>query len=123
MASITTTIEPTLGVTVHTVEGEVTPEQVGAKIREYNAGVVARKVLWDFRQGRVPNLSSDQLQQGVRELLGDIQDLPGRRVALVTSSKLDFGLLRVWNALQDSTQKLEQQVFYDLEQALAWLDS
>ena len=123
MASITTTIDPARGVRVHKVEGEVTLVQVVAKILEYNAGEVALKVVWDFRGGRVPNVSNEEMRRAVRKMAGDVQDLPERRTALVATNPLDFGLLRTWGAFRQSTLKFDQRVFYDYEEALDWLDS
>ena len=123
MASITTTIEPNRRLTIHKIEGEVTLDQLVAKVLDYNAGRITPMVVWDFREGHMPNGSNDELWAAAQGLGGEIRDLPGRRVTLVASEELDFALLRVVNVFLDSTTKLEQKVFYDFKEALAWLDS
>ena len=76
-----------------------------------------------FREGRVPNVPNQGLKLGTRNMAREIQDLPGRWVALVTRKEFDFGVLRVWNALSESAVELEQNAFYDFDEALDWLDS
>ena len=130
MGTITTSQDLDSALTIHTVEGEVTFDQILTKIREYNSGEVTLKTLWDFRACRVPELSTQELRAGIASLVASLrdtyQDLPGRRRAVVTNEQLDFGIVRMWDGLvgaKNPESKAENRVFYDIDQARAWLDS
>ena len=124
LGTITTSQDLDSALTIHTVEGEVTFDQILTKIREYNSGEVTLKTLWDFRACRVPNLSTQELRAGLASLVASLrdtyQDLPGRRRAVVTHEQLNFGMVRMWDAYAEL--KTENRVFYDIDQARAWLD-
>ena len=47
MATIETTIERDRDLTVHTVTGELTPEEILAKLDDYFKGEPTSRILWD----------------------------------------------------------------------------
>ncbi len=111
--------------TIHTVIGDTTPELILAKMREYNAGDVSTKTLWDFRQAQaVARLPGGQIGSEASKLAGVVRNHPDRRTALVVVKNVDFGMLRMWTTYSEiAGMQLRVQVFYDYDKAIAWLHS
>ena len=121
MGTIKITTQPDRDLTVYTVEGTLSIEEIDAHAREHNASELPN-VVWDFRGGRVPVLPSVEIDAAVRQVNVHVEHIPGRRVALVTNEKLDFGLIRIWNVLSEERSEIEHRAFYDYQDALDWFD-
>ncbi len=119
MSSITTTTDRDQNLTQYTVEGRLAIEELAIHIREHNASELPN-VLWDFRNGEVPPLTTAEADEVVQKVNQYVVPVEGRRVALVTRKQLDFGLLRIWNALSEIASGIEHRVFYEYQDALDW---
>lgn len=76
--------------------------------------------LWDLRQAQLGHTSA----AGVRALLSPSEVWPGapnRRVALLVSGDLDFGLTRMWTALAERAIPANRRVFRSESEAMEWL--
>ena len=109
--------------TVHKVMGPVTPDDILVKVREYNAGGVSTKTLWDYREGQwvEPRLTGRQMAPEGKVFAEAIGAPPGRRIAILVEEGVSYGTMKMWIAYTES--EVSQQAFYDYDKAIDWLES
>ena len=122
MAEITTHVDHSKELTIHTIVGVVTGREILDKVREVLEGTPTRFVIWDFSAADVTAVSRDAMEQavGVNKALGGVRR--GGKTALILTSDLAFGLGRVYETLMQLREApFELQAFRSLEEAGAWL--
>jgi hypothetical protein len=109
--------------TVYTVSGEFTAEQVSETIREFYAGDPTSSVLWDFTAASFEKISATVPQQmaGETRVHSEVR-IEGGKTALVFGSDVGYGLGRMFETFQDlQNAPVEYQTFRSLDEAHAWL--
>ena len=126
MATFTRQLGDHPDLTVITVVGAPTLDELTEFSLEYNRSQPTRLTLWDWREGRLPEMSSQVASERVEVVAEQFDDLPDRRTASVVGSERDFGLARILGAWVQS-QAAERgwnaigETFRDYQDALRWL--
>jgi len=122
MGRIETTIDRDANLTVRTVTGEVTAQEIVDALAAYLAGEVTRYILWDCREALWDRLTGSDVRNIAQATLKHSGRRPGGRTALLVSSAAAFGMARMIDqSLSASDSPVEFQTFYDRAAALAWL--
>jgi hypothetical protein len=122
MATITTTIEPELGLTVQTVVGTATAREITGAIESYYAGPVTKLILWDFTDAQLSLITAGQIKDLVNLTKRYAASRVGGKTAFVASSDLGFGLGRMFEIQQDVNEAaISHQSFRTRAEALEWL--
>ena len=121
MATITRSSETDHGLTIFTVEGTPTVNEILTQVAEFMEAGPTPLVLWDYTRGSL-NLPAAEL----RSLLERGQKYTLRRAggkgALVFSTDVDYGagrMLEVFAAMMEIP--LSVRVFRDVQEARQWL--
>lgn len=126
MAPIVTHKDPSKEFITHVCTGQISVDEILTAAQEYFSGEVAKDVLWDFAEAEV-----DMRQPQIDKLMVYLRSLPreevekrrGGRVAIVAPKEYVFGIMeqfKGWSEMADAL--FEFQMFYDAENALAWLE-
>jgi hypothetical protein len=107
-------------ITIATCNGSLGLEQAkaGAKAIWSNRAWLGRPIVWDFRLAHL-TVSAAEVKTLAEFILSGQPAARPPRMAIVTSSDLDFGLARMFAAYREhpSTQV---RVFRDYEEAIVW---
>ena len=104
--------------TVYTVHGELTAEEIIKTIPQYST----RLILWDAREGTLGQISTDEL----RKISKTAQALNNKRIegktAFVGKKDIDYGIGRMYEAFADlEGLPFEYSTFKSMEDAKHWL--
>jgi len=116
-------IDSSTGLRIHTATGELTAADFRAALEavyespDFEPG---KHGLWDLRaaKGAISSEEIDQLASFVGSRWGH---LGARKIALVVSRDLDFGLARMYEQLLEIQSSIAVMVFRDIEEAKGWL--
>lgn len=127
---IQTTVDKERNLTVHTLTGVVTYDEIVKTLESFYRGKgQPENVLWDGRGASISNLSHEQLKElAVFTKKFKKLGIPvkGGKRALVARSDVDFGLARVINSLKDALAgdlPFEVRTFRTVEEAIEWLSA
>ena len=112
--------DPESGVVVGTASGLLTPEEIrraAASVWKDVEGPSPR-VLWDLRNARF-DFSTVEVR-ALAEFARQKSPYPDLRMAFVVARDLEFGLVRIFEALRE-TARARVAVFREKDEALAWL--
>lgn len=123
MADIATTIDRDRDLTVRTVKGEVTAQELMDALAEYYAGEPTRNILWDFTEAMLERLTVSEVRGLAQATRLHATRRAGGKTALVFSSASAFGLGRVFDQSQSASDTpVDHMSFRDRAAALAWLE-
>jgi hypothetical protein len=122
MAPIETSIDYPKDLTIHTLTGAVTAEEIIQRIREYHSGKITMFSIWDLSEASVESYSEEKLRS-VLAVGGKYAELrKGGKTALVSSKTFLFGLERMYEMLSEVEGFLvEHRAFRSLEDAKEWI--
>ena len=111
---------------IYVCTGQVSVDEILTAAQEYFSGEVTKDVLWDFAEADV-----DMRQPHIDKLIVYLRTVPpeqlekrrGGRVAIVAPKEYVVGVMeqfKGWAEMVDAP--FEFQMFYDAEEALAWLE-
>ena len=122
MSTIDTLIDIKRQLTIHTITGEVLPEEISNKIKTYSESGPTEFVLWDFSNAQLNKITSNQIETFIAVTKQYSSFRKGGKTALVFSSDLGFGLGREFDIYIDLTgSKIPYMTFRSKEDALKWL--
>jgi hypothetical protein len=123
MAPIETSIDYPNDLTIHTVKGDVSAEEVVQRIEEYHSGRVTLRVIWDFSEASIKDSSEEKLRS-VLAVGGKYSEAQkGGKAALVSSKTFLFGLERMYEILTEvQSAPVEHRAFRSLKDAKEWID-
>ena len=120
MPKIETSIDYQLDLTVHTVSGNVTAQEILDKLDIYYQDKPTSLILWDFTNATWSGISSNELHKTV--VKAKKYSRPGGKTALVFSKDSDFGIGRMLEALAEiEDYDYEFRSFRRLKDAYKWL--
>ena len=124
MGEIETFLDKQKDITVHTVTGEITAEELILKIEEYYSGESTKSILWDFTEASLEKITPGQVRE-IAEFTKERSEIRrGGKTALVFGSDLGFGLGRMFDTFQEiGDSKVEHMAFRDKQKAMEWLNS
>ena len=121
-ARITASLDRASDLTIVTVEGSVSADQVRNQIVGFLKGEPTRLVLWDIRRGSLADISPDAMRTLVSAGAPYAHRRRGGRTAIVCVHDVDFGLSRLFKAIAELQHiPFEINVFREMRLALAWL--
>jgi len=122
MGKITKRVEPEKSLTIFTVSGEVSVEELAQAVDEFYKGSVTRKVLFDLTDSILDHLSSDDVLNFSRAPRYIPEQRIGGKTAVVAPSDLAFGLARMYEFSADPAEiPFVTKVFRTMEEARKWL--
>jgi hypothetical protein len=122
MATIDTTNDLSLQLTIHTITGEVSPEEISNKIKTYSESGPTEFVLWDFSKAELSKITFSHVETFIALTKQYSSYRKRGKTALVFSSNLGFGLGRIFDTrLELMESKIPYMTFRSKEDALKWL--
>ncbi len=123
MGTIATTTIRERDITIKSIEGSVSFQELKQWVSEFYSERVTRNTIWDFSGATIVDLRS----QDIRRIFNFTrQYLPaGQRgkAALVVSSEFQFGLSTLYKTHHDlSDHNVEHRVFRRFQDALEWIE-
>ncbi len=122
MGTIEATIDQQHNMTVSTVTGEVTSDDLIQRIEANYAAGPTLNMLWDFTNGSMASASAEALREIVSLVSELAEPRTGGKTALVVGKASDFGLSRMLEALAEVKGiPFQVQSFYSMSEARQWL--
>ncbi len=126
MAPIVTHKDPSTDLITYVCKGQINVDEILTAVQEYFSGEVTKDVLWDFAEANVdihqPQI--DKLMIYLRTVLPEEEEKRREgRVAIVAPKEYVVGVMeqfKGWSEMVDALFVF--QMFYDAEEALAWLE-
>jgi hypothetical protein len=126
MAPIVTQKDQSKDLITYVCKGQISVDEILTEAQEYFSGEVTKDVLWDFAEANV-----DIRQPQIDKLMIYLRTVPpeevekrrGGRVAIVAPKEYVVGVMeqfKGWSEMVDAPFVF--QMFYDAEEALAWLE-
>lgn len=126
MSPIVTRKDPSKDLITHVCTGQISVDDILTATQEYFSGEDIKNVLWDFAEAEV-----DMRQPQIDNLMIYLRSLPpeelekrrGGRIAIVAPKEYVVGVMeqfKGWSEMGDAP--FEFQMFYDVEEALTWLE-
>ena len=120
MSNIETLIDYQLDLTVHTVSGNLTSQELLDKLETYYQGRPTQLILWDFMNATWSGITADELQELMRK--AKKYSRKGGKTALVFSADIDFGIGRMVETYGELERyDYEFSSFRDMRDAEKWL--
>jgi hypothetical protein len=122
MAEIVTTVDRDRDLTLRTVQGEVTAQELLAALASYYAGEPTKNILWDFSEAALERLTASEVRMIAQETERYTAGRAGGKTALVFSSTFAYGLGRMFELSRDGrSAPVDYGSFRDRASALAWI--
>jgi hypothetical protein len=124
MGTVKTTIDRKNDLTIIVASGEITVDDIFNATRKYLMDSPTHKLLWNFMEADGSKITSGDFQKMHVKISGLSNILECRKVAVVVSRDIGFGLSRLSATYADCAGiNAEHNVFRALEEALAWLEA
>jgi hypothetical protein len=122
MVPIETSTDYPNDLTIHTVKGDVSAEEIIQRIEEYNSGEITLRVIWDFSDAIIEDSSNEKLRSVLAAAAKYNEARRGGRAALVSTKALLFGLQRMYGTLSEiKDSPVEHRAFRNMEDAKEWI--
>lgn len=123
MGNINKHIDIANDLTVFTVEGKLSADEVQKSISEFYDGVVTLNVLWDLSGCDASGIQSSEIQDIAQVPRKDAGlSRPGGKTAIVATADIMFGLSRMYELLTQITNpEFETRSFRTIAEAHRWL--
>jgi hypothetical protein len=109
--------------TILTVKGKVTGEEIVQMIKTHNRRQITKNILWDLTDASYPGAKSLDIDSFVGATQEFMIPRQGGKTAIVASTDLGYGLSRMFEILQSVSQShVEHGTFRTRESALQWLN-
>jgi len=84
--------------TIFTVTGRVTHDEIKEVINEFYEGVASKNVLWDLAKGNFELVSNEEIQDLVNIPKSQYMARKGGKTAIVADKDLAYGMARIYEA-------------------------
>ena len=122
MGTIETSIDFDRDLTIQTVSGEISADDIRRRIRSYYEGEITGLLLWDFTDADIGNISASDVRNLVELTNSYAARRGGGKTALVFSSASSFGMGRMYDLSKEADGRpVTHASFRDLKAALEWL--
>jgi hypothetical protein len=124
MANIKIDIEPENGITIFTVEGDLTADEIlDYSLRFYDKNPT-RLVLWDATRGTLNKVTGSDLRDIANAMKEHTRKREGGKTALVGQHGLNFGIARMYAVYAEiEGLAVSYRAFRDTGEAMKWLYS
>lgn len=108
--------------TIISVTGETTADEITRTIVAHNSREMTRLILWDLTKATFQTLTGNQVRDFAQTTRQFLDRRKGGKTAVVVPSDLGFGLARMYDIVQENTQmQVSHMTFREKELALQWL--
>ncbi len=115
-------LDPENNLTIYTVTGEVTVQDIIQKVKAFYAGEPTKLVLWDLKEADLSKIPSEDIIQIIYVIKKLSTSRKGEKTAMVFSSKFGYGLGRMFTAFSEmEATGIEYGSFHSVEEAKQWL--
>ena len=122
MSYIETKIDEEKDLTIHTVSGQLTVQDVRDALDRYYSGSVTMLILWDLTKVDLSSWATNQIVFLAKKVKEYSHLRIGGKTAVVIAKDLNFGIMRMYEAYAESEEiDFETRVFRDMEKAKEWL--
>jgi hypothetical protein len=122
VCEIETTIDRGAGLTVKTIRGAVSAQELVDALTVFYADDPTLNILWDFREATLDQLTSGDLKIVSQVTRTHAGQRSGGRTALLFSTQFAYGMGRMYDQAQNARDlPVDHMSFLDLDAALAWL--
>ena len=123
MGEIETVVDAGKDLTLVTARGKITVEDLIKTAERYLSDTPTRKVLWHCLEADASEITGPEFERFQQTVSGLSGASSKRRIAIVVSRELGYGLSRLCEAYAEiSGVRAEYYVTYMLEEAMAWLN-
>jgi len=125
MANIKSTIDPSKDLTVHTIAGKITADEIVDHLEKYYSSEKPTKnMMWDFTKAKGEKIPSDGIMKIAKTRKKFDDSRKGGRTALVFSRDVGYGLGRMYetHATYEGSS-INYSIFYNIDDALKWLEA
>jgi hypothetical protein len=120
---ITTTIDHDRQLTIHTVTGKPSFEELMTALNRFWEGQPTRNLLWNFSEARLAHISYSETRKLIDYVRPQTEKRAGGKTALVSSRDLEYGMSRTLQSLREfQSPSYQIEVFRSLEEASQWFD-
>lgn len=124
MANITVKIIPEENLTIFSVEGDLSANEILKYSTEYYDKKPTKYVLWDATKGSVGKIESSEFSIIAINMKEHTKMRAGGKTALVGKFDIDFGYARMYEAYADLEEiPITYQVFRNADDAMKWLQT
>lgn len=108
--------------TVFTVEGDLSAEEILKYSKECYASRPTKLVLWNANKGSVRSIHASAFRRIAREMKNYSCKRSGGKTALVSEFDLEFGMSRMYEAFAEFEEiPIQYRAFRNVEDAMKWL--
>jgi hypothetical protein len=124
MAKITKSYESDIDLTIFTVSGEATFNELLDQTLTFFGVKPSNLVLWDFTLGTVAHISNREVKELAKQSSMIAAGLKGGKGAIVAPRDIDYGMSRVFQAFSELDKfSFKIEIFRDMNAAKKWLMS
>ncbi len=124
MSKITKSFDPDIDLTIFTVVGEATFDELWDQTRVLFKGKLSKLVLWDFTAATAAGVSSQELKEIARRGGTILSRVAGGKGAILAPKDIDYGIGRIFQVFSEQEIfPLEVEIFRDKSAAINWLIS
>jgi len=124
MSEITKTVYEDRNLTILTVTGDVTPEQILDALGEFYGSGFTERLLWDFSGATAADFPSKGLEEILAFARNHAHLRTSGKTAIVVSGVLGFGMGRMYSILSEvKGHPIPHRVFRDMNEAITWLET
>ena len=122
MGNIQKRVEAQNALTIYTVTGKISGDEVQDVIREFYEGHTTQKVLWDMTQCDVSAITTEDVKKIANLQRKQANLRRGGKTALAAPEEVSFGLSRMYELLTELRKlPFETRTFRTREEANEWL--
>ena len=122
MGTISATYDNEKDLTIVTVEGVITADDLLDWGNSYYEGQITPLILWDVTNADLSTLQGDQLRKIAEAMSRVSEGRRGGKTAFVYDKPLEFGIGRMFQAYSEmEAMPFEVQSFKSFDEAKAWL--
>ena len=122
MATIKITFVPQDDLTIFTVKGDLSSNEIMQYSSEYYQLKPTQLVLWDASEGTVENITNEDFKKLASEMRKITHNRVGGKTALLGKFDIDFGLSRMYEAYAEMENvPVTYCSFHNRDDAMSWL--
>jgi len=122
MKKIIKKIDSENDMTVFTVIGKVTANELVAAISDFYENSVTSNILWDLTKSDLSEIRSSDVELITNLSVKYAEKRPSGKTAIVGSDDLTFGISRMYEITKEIVKlPFETQAFRDIDKAFKWL--
>ena len=122
MAKITKSYESDIDLTVFTVKGKVTFDDILDQTRSFFSGKPTKLVVWDFTLGTAVSISNQEIKEIAKQGALILARIERGKCAIVVPKDFEYGMFRVFQVLSEMEKfPFEVAIYRDINAAQKWL--